>query len=166
MNPRSVAFWGCVLAVALQAGTVMAQDGRERWTLTAASGSATWSLVPDEGRAPVISFVCGAHLPGVAQVIVANPGEMQTTRRLRIDLEAGNASAIAAAERTSGLPNAPNAVLGEISIRQMQDLLRSTASSLAWRVDASHSVSRPLTTVSLPHPLNRQRNEFLRFCSA
>ncbi|MCX7325368.1 MAG: hypothetical protein NTZ14_13245 [Hyphomicrobiales bacterium] len=166
MNTRSIAPWIRILALALQAGTVLAQDGRERWTLIASSGSETWSLAPDEGRAPVISFICGKHLPGVAQLNVSNHGETQTAKRLRIDPEAGTASATAAAERASGLPNAPNAVLGEITTRQMQDILRSSAVSLSWRVDASHSVSRPLTTVSLPHPMNRQRNEVLLYCSA
>lgn len=147
-----------------QASVAFAQERKERWSFSVLSGSATLSLLTDEGRAPLISFVCGPHLPGVVQVIISEPGDIRASRRLRIDLEAGSTSAIAAADPTTGLSNAPNAVLGEISTRQMQEILRSPASNLAWRVDASHTVSRPLTIVRLPHPMTRQRAEFLNFC--
>ena len=140
-------------------------DQRDRWTLSTMAGTATLALVPEPSAAPAIMFVCGIRLAGVAQVIISNPASELGENRLRIDLASGSASAMASAERAAGFFNAQQSILGEITVQQVQDLMRSSASSLSWRVDLANNASRPQTTVPMPHPLSRQRTEFLRFCA-
>lgn len=159
------AAWFGGLALADQLHAQVAADQRDRWTLSTMAGTATLALVPEPGAPPTIMFVCGIRLPGVAQVIVSNPVAELGERRLRIDLSSGSVSAMASAERANGISNAQPSVLGEITVEQMQELMRSTASSISWRVDLSNSASRPQTSAPMPHPLSRHRTEFLRFCA-
>ncbi len=140
-------------------------DQKDRWTLSTMAGTATLALVPEPGMPPAIMFVCGIRLVGVAQVIIANPASELGDSRFRIDLTSGSASAMASAERAAGIFNAQQSVMGEITVQQIQDLMRSSAYSLSWRVDLANSTSQPQTTAPMPHPLSRHRTEFLRFCA-
>ncbi len=135
----------------------------ERWTFSTFSGTATLALVPDDRSPPAILFMCGARLPGVAQVIISEAPEGLSESRLRLDLEVGGASATAGAERAMGLAGGAS-VMAEISVQQMRDLLRTHGTWLQWRVDAVSSVKRPQRLAELPHPLSRQRSDFLRHC--
>ncbi len=159
------AVWLSGLALTGQLQAQVPADQRDRWTLSTMAGTATLALVPEPGAPPTIMFVCGVRLPGIAQVIVSNPMADLGERRLRIDLSSGSISAMASAERAPGTTNAQQSVLGEITVEQMQELMRSSAPSLSWRVDLSNSASRPQTSAPMPHPLSRHRTEFLRFCA-
>lgn len=61
-----------------------------RWTLSSASGTATLALVQELGGRPLIMFICGARLPGDAEVIVSAGPEAVSTRRRRMDIEVGS----------------------------------------------------------------------------
>lgn len=143
-----------------QASTQM----RERWTLATMAGTATLALIRDPGAQPVIMFVCGANLQGVAQVIVPHPEVDFGDLRLRLDLEAGDASVMAAASRLTGVISPKTAVTSHISTQDMASLMVARAAILSWRVDVSHSFAQPQTRVALPHPVSRHRADFLRYC--
>jgi hypothetical protein len=159
------------LAVAILAGVVSigivqaAKVPSERWTLTTIAGTATLAFVTEPEGRPLIIFVCGARMPGVAQVIVPMPEDDLGDRRLRLDLEVGKASVMAAALRTSGVLSDRPAITSEITAQEMTALLLSPSDSLSWRVETSSSAGRPRLTAPLPHPISRQRTEFLRFCA-
>jgi hypothetical protein len=65
-------------------------EQHERWTLWSASGTATLALVQEPGGRPLIMFICGARLPGDAEVIVSAGPEDVSTRRRRMDVEVGS----------------------------------------------------------------------------
>jgi hypothetical protein len=156
---------GTTAASALAVGPVATSGPPDRWTLSTIAGVSTLALVRPAGGAPLIMFVCRARTPGIAQVIVPNPADDLQSRRLRIDLAVGNASATIAAEHAVGVMDMQTAVIGEITVPQVNQLLRANALALHWRVEVTNSATRPQNTALLPHPLNRIRGEFLRHCA-
>ncbi len=155
----------CGMLASAPLGAQAPVDQRDRWTLSTMAGTATLALVPAPGGPPAIMFVCGVRLAGVVQVIIADPSADLGASPLRIDLASGSASAMASAERAAGIVNEAQSVLGEITVQQVHEIMRSSSKSLSWRVDLANSVTRPQTTAPMPHPLSRHRTEFLRFCA-
>lgn len=137
----------------------------ERWTMATIAGTATLALVVEPDARPLIMFVCSSRMPGIAQVIVPMPEDASGERRLRLDLEAGRASVMAAALRSNGVLSDRPSITSEITTKEMTALLLSPAPSLSWRVEASNSAGRPHVSAPLPHPISRQRTAFLRFCA-
>jgi hypothetical protein len=144
--------------------TPASSDVLERWTLSTLAGTATLALASHQGNRPVIMFMCGAGMPGVAQVLVSGADLDIAERRLRIDIESGEASVMTAGERTETGASIGDAVLGEMSIEQVTSLMRSRSVDLTWRVDASERFERPVSQGRMPPPMSRQRTDFLRFC--
>ena len=138
---------------------------RERWTLSSAAGTATLALVQDPGGRPVIMFVCGARLPGYAEVIISGGEEDLSSRRLRMDIEVGSVSAMASAQWSAGTTTAPSTAQATISVQKMAELMKANANMLSWRIDVSDRFDRPLASALLPSPFGRHRIEFLRFCA-
>jgi hypothetical protein len=152
------------LAAALHV-TPASSDALERWTLSTLAGTATLALASDQGNRPVIMFMCGAGMRGVAQVLVSGADVDIAERRLRIDIESGETSVMTAGERTQTGASIGDAILGEMSIEQVTSLMRSRSVSLTWRVDVSDRFDRPTSQARMPHPMSRHRTDFLRFCA-
>ncbi len=141
------------------------EDMRNRWTLSTKAGSATLAFVAEPGTPPPIMFVCGSKLPGVAQIILASDTSELGNRRLRIEIAAGAATAMAAGERSTGMVSATETVLGEITTDRIQDLMQSRSMYLTWRIETDSGLRTQKYEAIMPHPLSRQRVEFLRFCA-
>jgi hypothetical protein len=138
---------------------------RERWTLSSASGTATLALVQEPGGCPLIMFICGARLPGYAEVIVSAGPEDLSARRLRMDIEVGSVTAMASAQWSSGTSTAPSIALALIPVQKMAELMKANASTLSWRVEVSDRFDCPLASAPMPSPFGRHCTEFLCFCA-
>jgi hypothetical protein len=140
-------------------------EQRERWTLSSALGTATLALVQEPGGRPPIMFICGARLPGYAEVIVSAGPEDVSARRLRMDIEVGSVAAMASAQWSSGTSTPPSIALASIPVQKMTELMKANAITLSWRVELSDRFDRPLASAPMPSPFGRYFTEFLRFCA-
>ena len=140
-------------------------EQRERWTLSSASGTATLSLAQEPGGRPLIMFICGARLPGYAEVIVSGGPEDLSARRLPMDIKVGSVTAVASARWSSGTSTSPSIALASIPVQKMTELMKANAITLSWRVEVSGRFHRPLASAPMPSPFGRYCTEFLRFCA-
>jgi hypothetical protein len=157
-----------VRAIALASGLGLAPafaeaPPPERWVISSGDGHAVLSFTTQANGAPEIMFICGASHRGMAQVLVFQGPEPDHAEHVRIELTAGNTSAMAAAEPTALRGNASPVLIGLIEVQQMRDLIQSSAPRLSWRVE-DETGERAQNRVSLPPAESRQRREFLRFC--
>ncbi len=161
--------WPGVLAPAVLMAVMSIADAgveqRERWTLSSASGTATLALVREPGGRPLIMFICGARLPGYAEVVVSAGPEDLSARRLRMDIEVGSVTAMASAQWSSGTSTAPSIVMASIPVQKMTELMKANASTLSWRVEVFDRSDHPLASAPMPSPFGRHRTECLRFCA-
>ena len=154
-----------VAVMALVSAADASVERRERWTLSSASGTATLALVQEPGGRPLIMFVCGAHMPGYAEVIVSAGTEDLSARGLRLDIEAGSVTAMASAQWSSGTATAPSSALATIPVQKVTELMKADTNMLSWRVEVLDRFDGPLASAPLPSPFGRHRKEFLRFCA-
>jgi hypothetical protein len=140
-------------------------EQRERWTLSSASGTASLALVQEPAGRPLIMFICGARLPGYAELVVSAGPEDLSARRLRMDIEVGSVTAMASAQWSSGTSTAPSIALTSIPVQKMTKLMKANASTLSWRVEVSDRFDLPLASAPMPSPFGRHDTEFLCLCA-
>jgi hypothetical protein len=110
-------------------------------------------------------FICGARLPGYAEVIVSGGPEDLSARRLPMDIKVGSVTAVASARWSSGTSTPPSIALASIPVQKMTELMKANAITLNWRVEVSGRFDRPLASAPMPSPFGRYCTEFLRFCA-
>jgi hypothetical protein len=149
--------------VCLSLPAAAAETASERWVMSTGDGHAMLSFSAAANGAPEIMFICGESHRSMARVLVFRAPDPENARRIRIELVAGAASAMAAAEPAALLGHDRPVLIGSIEAQQMRDIIQSPAPRLGWRV-ADENGPRAQNVVAMPPALGRQRNAFLRFC--